>query len=59
MNLAQFAVSIFPDTTLSTFTTQITSTISDNMGVIIGIVAVIFGINFARKMLNRGLKGRV
>ena len=59
MNLAQFAVSIFPDTTLSTFTTQITGTISDNMGVIIGIVAVIFGINFARKMLNRGLKGRV
>ena len=51
--------SIFPANTVTTFTDTITTTISDNMGMIIGVVAVIFGINFARRMLNRGLKGKV
>ena len=51
--------SIFPANTVTTFTDTITKTISDNMGMIIGVVAVIFGINFARRMLNRGLKGKV
>lgn len=59
MFLSNFAVSIFPADTVTTFTTAITGAISDNMGVVIGIVGLIFGINFARRLLNRGLKGKM
>lgn len=58
-SLLVFGASIFPTDTITTFTNTITTTISDNMGMIVGVVAVIFGINFARRMLNRGMKGKV
>lgn len=55
----QVSQSIFPSNTAETFTSSINGVISANMGVVIAVVAVVFGINFARKMLNRGLRGKV
>ncbi|MGI6612442.1 MAG: hypothetical protein ACOX0Z_02625 [Candidatus Nanosyncoccaceae bacterium] len=44
---------------VTSFTTQLTTVVSDNLPAVVGIVAVVWGINFARRMINRGLKGRV
>lgn len=51
--------SFFPEGTVKTFTDALTGVLSANIGIVLGIVAVVFAINFARKMLNRGIKGRV
>lgn len=51
--------SFFPEGTVKTFTDALTGVLSANISVVLGIVAVVFAIGFARKMLNRGLRGKV
>lgn len=57
--LNQFGASIFPATAGTDLLTTVTTTVADNITIVLVVVGGIFGINFARRMLNRGLKGKV
>lgn len=57
--LELFGAAIFTNENTGGFITTITQVVSENLPAVIGIVAVVWGINFARRMVNRGLKGRI
>lgn len=50
---------IFTTDNTAGFITTITDVVSKNLPAVIGIVAVVWGINFAQRMVNRGLKGKI
>lgn len=54
-----FGAAIFTTENVAPFVTAMTGAISENIGAVILLAGTIFGINFARKMINRGLSGRV
>lgn len=57
--LTQLGTAIFTAENVGPFVTAMTGAITENMPAVILLAGTIFGINFARKMINRGLKGRV
>lgn len=57
--LFHFGASIFPATAGADLVSAITTAISDNIGVVLVVVGAVVGINWARRALNRGVKGKV
>lgn len=51
--------SIFPTSAVTDFTGSVTTVIGDNIGVVLGIFAFVFGINWAMRHFNRATKGRI
>ncbi len=52
-------MNIFPTTTVADFTTGITGVLSANIGVVLGILALMFGIKFIFKLFNKSTRGHV
>lgn len=57
--LTTLGAAIFTTENVAPFVTAMTNAISENIAAVILLAGTIFGINFARKMINRGLSGRV
>jgi hypothetical protein len=59
MDLTNFGASIFPTDTVTTITGGITTAISDNIGVILGVLAFGVGLKFVlrffHKSVNKGI----
>jgi hypothetical protein len=51
--------SIFPTDTVATVTGGITTAITDNIAVVLGVLAFVVGLNFVMRRFNKGLKGKV
>jgi hypothetical protein len=54
-----FGTGIFPTDAVTTLTGGITSAISDNIAVVLGVLAFTVGLKFVFKLFNKGVKGRV
>ncbi len=50
---------LFPTTTVTDFTTALTGVISANIGVVLGILAFVFGIKFIMRLFNKSTKGHL
>jgi len=50
---------IFPVDAVATVTGGITDAISDNIAVVLGVLAFAFGIKFITKMFNKSTRGRL
>ncbi len=57
--LELFGAAIFTTEHANSFITALTTTLTENIPAVIAIVAVVFSINFARRMINRALKGKI
>jgi len=51
--------SIFPTDAVTTVTGGITSALSDNIAVVLGVLAFVVGLGIVLRLFNKGLKGRV
>ena len=51
--------SIFPTTTVTDFVTGLTGVLSDNIGVVLGILAFVFGLKFIMRLFNKSTKGHL
>lgn len=54
-----FATSIFPTDAVTTVTGGITSAISDNIAVVLGVLAFAVGLRFVLRLFNKSVKGKV
>jgi hypothetical protein len=54
-----FGTSIFPTDAVTTVVGGITSAISDNIGVVLGILAFAVGLRFTLRLFNKSVKGKV
>lgn len=54
-----FGTSIFPTGAVTTVTSGITSAISDNVAVVLGILAFAVGLRLVLRLFNKSLKGKV
>lgn len=52
-------MALFPTSTVSDFTTGLTTVISENIGVVIGILALVFGIKFVMNLFNKSTRGHL
>jgi len=50
---------IFPTTTVADVTGAITDVLTDNMGVVVGVLAFVVGIKFITRLFNKSVKGRL
>lgn len=50
---------VFPADTVTTFTTAVTGVLSANIGVVIGILAFVFGIKFIMRLFNKSTRGHM
>jgi hypothetical protein len=57
--MQNLAVSIFPADAVTTVTGGITSAISDNIAVVLGVLAFGVGLKLVLRLFNKGVKGRV
>jgi hypothetical protein len=57
--LQQFGASIWPTDAVTTVTGGVTSAITDNIGVILGVLAFFLGLGFIMRMFNRSKKGHL
>lgn len=53
------ATGIFPVDAVTTVTGGITSAISDNIGVVLGVLAFAVGLKFVLRLFNKSVKGKV
>lgn len=51
--------SIFPTDAVTTITGGITSAISDNIAVVLGVLAFAVGLRFVLRLFNKSVKGKV
>ena len=51
--------SIFPTTAAADFITGVTTALSDNIGVVLAILAFMFGIRFILRMFNKSTRGHL
>jgi len=51
--------SLFPTTTVTDFTTALTGVISDNISVVLGILAFMFGIRLIFRLFNKSTRGHL
>jgi hypothetical protein len=54
-----FGTSIFPTGSDTTIISGITSAISDNIGIILAVLAFTVGLRFVLKLFNKSIKGKV
>lgn len=52
-------MSVFPATTVADFTTAFAGVLTNNIAVILGILAFMFGIKFIMRLFNRSTKGKL
>ncbi len=57
--MESFATGIFPSNAVTTVTGGITTAISDNIAVVLGILAFAVGLRFVLKLFNKSVKGKV
>lgn len=57
--LTQYGASIFPVDAVTTVTGGITSAISDNVTVVLGILAFTVGLRYVLRLFNKSVKGKV
>jgi hypothetical protein len=57
--MQNLGASIFPTDAVSTVTSGVTSALSDNIGVVLGVLAFSVGIKFVLGLFNKSVKGRV
>lgn len=50
---------IFPSNAVTTVTGGITSAISDNIAVVLGVLAFAVGLRFVLRLFNKSVKGKV
>lgn len=50
---------IFPTGAVATVTGGVTEALTDNMAVILGVLAFAWGLKFVLRLLNKSTKGRV
>lgn len=50
---------IFPTDAVTTVTGGITSAISDNIAVVLGVLAFTVGLHYVLRLFNKGVKGKV
>jgi hypothetical protein len=55
----QLAVSVFPADSVTTVTSGLTSAISDNIAVVLGILAFTLGLAFVFKLFRKATKGHI
>lgn len=53
------ATSIFPVDAVTTVTGGITSAISDNIGVVLGVLAFTLGLKYVLRLFQKSTKGKV
>lgn len=51
--------SLFPTTAVADFTTALGAVIADNIGVVLGILAFVFGIKFIMRLFNKSTRGHL
>jgi hypothetical protein len=51
--------SIFPTTAVADITGGITTALSDNIGVVLGVLAFTVGLAFVFRLFNKSIKGKV
>jgi len=52
-------MTIFPTTAATDFTTAFTGILSSNIGVVLVILATMFGIKFVMRLFNKSTKGHL
>jgi hypothetical protein len=52
-------MTVFPTTAVSDFTSAFTGVISANIAVVLGILALVFGIKFVMRLFNKSTKGHL
>lgn len=50
---------IFPTDAVTTVTGGITTAISDNIGVVLGVLAFVVGLNFVLRLFRKSVHGKV
>lgn len=50
---------LFPTTTVADFSTALTTVISDNIAVVLGILAFVFGVRWILRMFNKSTRGHL
>lgn len=50
---------IFPTTTVADFTAALTAVLADNIAVVLGILAFVFGIKFIMRLFNKSTRGHL
>lgn len=55
----QFGASIFPTDAVTTITSGISGVLTDNIAVILGILAFVFGLRFIMRLFNKSTKGKL
>ena len=56
---AYLGAGIFPTDAVTTVTGGVTTAISDNIAVVLGVLAFGVGLKFVLRLFNKSLKGRV
>lgn len=52
-------MNIFPTDTVTTVTTSVTGFLTDNMAVIVGLVAFFVGLKLVLRLFHKGTKGKI
>jgi len=52
-------MNVFPTTALADFTTGITGVLTANIGVVLGVLALMFGIKFIFRLFNKSTNGHL
>ena len=52
-------MNVFPTTAVSDFTTSFTGVIAANIAVVLGILALVYGIKFIMRLFNKSTKGHL
>ncbi|HRJ90773.1 MAG TPA: hypothetical protein PLU21_01025 [Candidatus Saccharibacteria bacterium] len=50
---------LFPTTAVADFTTAVTDVLSDNIAVVLGVLAFVFGIRFIFRLFNKSTRGHL
>jgi len=57
--LNQLGASFFPATAVTDFVTSVTTVLTDNIAVVLGIFGFTFGLGFIRRMVNKSAHGKI
>lgn len=52
-------MNVFPTSAVTDFTTSLTGVLSANIGVVLGVLAFVFGIKFIMSLFNKSTRGHL
>lgn len=52
-------MTVFPTTTVSDFTTALSGVLTANIGVVLGILAFVFGLKWIMRLFNKSTRGHL